>query len=231
MQIRKSEERGHMNYGWLNAKHSFSFGGYYDDLHLGYRDLRVINEDQVAAGEGFPMHPHKNMEILTYILDGKLEHKDSMGNHGIIGTGEVQYMSAGSGVTHSEFNGSDKELVHLLQIWILPEAQGGKPNYGQKNFKREGKLNQFQTIASRDGRDDSIQIRQDAAIYASILEANKTLSFKADSKRHYWVQVARGELKLGDTTLKQGDGVALDGASTLEFATASGSEFLLFDLN
>lgn len=231
MQIRKSEERGHMNHGWLNAKHSFSFGGYYDDRHLGYRDLRVINEDEVAPGEGFPMHPHKSMEILTYILDGKLEHKDSMGNHGIIGPGEVQYMSAGSGVVHSEFNGSTDKLVHLLQIWILPEAQGGKPNYGQKNFKREGKINRFQTIASRDGRDDSIQIRQDATIYASILESGKSLSFKSDPKRHYWVQVARGELKLNDTELKQGDGVALDGVNALEFTTKSGSEFLLFDLN
>lgn len=220
-----------MNHGWLNAKHSFSFGGYYDDRHLGFRDLRVINEDVVAPGEGFPMHPHKSMEILTYILDGKLEHKDSMGNHGVIAPGEVQYMSAGSGVVHSEFNASKSDPVHLLQIWILPSAQGGKPNYGQTSFSREGKLNAFQLLASPDGREGSFQIRQDASITATILEKGKQLEYKASPDRHYWVQVARGDIALNGTQLKQGDGVSLSHVDKLQFSTTQGGEFLLFDLN
>jgi redox-sensitive bicupin YhaK (pirin superfamily) len=230
-QIRKSEDRGTFDHGWLLAKHSFSFAGYYDDRYLGFRDLRVINEDRVAPGEGFPMHPHKSMEILTYILDGKLEHKDSMGNHGIIGPGEVQYMSAGSGVVHSEFNASKTEWVHLLQIWILPSQQGGRPNYGQSNFSRAGKLNQLQKLASADGADGSIQIRQDATIYASILESGRSLELQGATDRHYWVQVAKGDVSVNGVELSAGDGLAVQKIKQLQFQSTNGGEFLLFDLN
>jgi redox-sensitive bicupin YhaK (pirin superfamily) len=231
LQIRKSEDRGHVTHGWLLSKHTFAFGVYYDNRHLGYRDLRVINEDVVEPGEGFPPHPHKSMEILTYVLEGQLEHRDSLHHHGVIGPGEVQYMSAGTGVTHSEFNHSKEEPVHFLQIWIRPEKQEGPPIYGQTAFTREGKLNRFQWIASPDGREGSFQIRQNVTIRASILEAGHKLKAEADPSRFYWVQVARGEVTLNGTKLETGDGASLSRADQLEFSTGEGGEFLLFDLN
>jgi redox-sensitive bicupin YhaK (pirin superfamily) len=231
MNIRRSEERGHADHGWLNAKHTFSFSSYYDDRFIGFRDLRVINEDRVAAHEGFGTHGHKDMEIITYILEGALQHKDSMGNGAVIVPGDVQYMSAGTGVMHSEFNHSQTEEVHLLQIWILPEKRGEKPTYGQKHFDEAARLNQLKLVASKDGRAESIQIRQNISLYASLLDGKKTLELPLAAKRHAWVQVAKGEIEVNGQTLKTGDGVAVSNTENLSFTgVADRSEFLVFDL-
>ncbi len=230
--VRPSEERGPADFGWLKARHSFSFGNYYDPRHMGFRNLRVINEDRVAAGAGFPTHGHRDMEIVTYLLDGELEHKDSMGNGEVIRPGEVQAMSAGTGVLHSEFNPSDSNPTHLLQIWLLPDKQGHTPRYDQKVFAREEKLNQLRLVVSPDGADGSIFIHQDSKIYASILEADKTVALDLAPKRHAWVQVARGQIALGETVLKAGDGAAISDLAKLEIkGIADASEFLVFDLN
>ncbi len=230
--IRPSEERGPADFGWLKARHSFSFGNYYDPRHMGFRNLRVINEDRVAAGAGFPTHGHRDMEIVTYLLDGELEHKDSMGNGEVIRPGEVQAMSAGTGVLHSEFNPSDSNPTHLLQIWLLPDKQGHTPRYDQKVFDRAEKLNQLRLVVSPDGADGSIFIHQDSKIYASILEAGKSVSLDLAPKRHAWVQVARGEVALGESVLKAGDGAAISDLAKLEIkGIADASEFLVFDLN
>ncbi len=230
--IRPSEERGPADFGWLKARHSFSFGNYYDPRHMGFRNLRVINEDRVAAGAGFPTHGHRDMEIVTYLLDGELEHKDSMGNGEVIRPGEVQAMSAGTGVLHSEFNPSDANPTHLLQIWLLPDKQGHTPRYDQKVFSRDEKLNKLRLVVSPDGADDSIFIHQDSKIYASILEAGKSVSLDLAPKRHAWVQVARGEVALGENVLKAGDGAAISDLAKLEIkGLADASEFLVFDLN
>ncbi|MBL8653903.1 MAG: pirin family protein [Alphaproteobacteria bacterium] len=230
--IRPSEERGPADFGWLKARHSFSFGNYYDPRHMGFRNLRVINEDRVAAGAGFPTHGHRDMEIVTYLLDGELEHKDSMGNGEVIRPGEVQAMSAGTGVLHSEFNPSDANPTHLLQIWLLPDKQGHTPRYDQKVFSRDEKLNKLRLVVSPDGADDSIFIHQDSKIYASILEAGKTVALDLAPKRHAWVQVARGEVALGENVLKAGDGAAISDLAKLEIkGIADASEFLVFDLN
>jgi len=230
--IRPSEERGPADFGWLKARHSFSFGNYYDPRHMGFRNLRVINEDRVAAGAGFPTHGHRDMEIVTYLLDGELEHKDSMGNGEVIRPGEVQAMSAGTGVLHSEFNPSDANPTHLLQIWLLPDKQGHTPRYDQKVFGRDEKLNKLRLVVSPDGADDSIVIHQDSKIYASILEAGKSVSLDLAPKRHAWVQVARGEVALGENVLKAGDGAAISDLAKLEIkGIADASEFLVFDLN
>ncbi|MCA0450429.1 MAG: pirin family protein [Proteobacteria bacterium] len=230
--IRPSEERGPADFGWLKARHSFSFGNYYDPRHMGFRNLRVINEDRVAAGAGFPTHGHRDMEIVTYLLDGELEHKDSMGNGEVIRPGEVQAMSAGTGVLHSEFNPSDANPTHLLQIWLLPDKQGHTPRYDQKVFSRDEKLNKLRLVVSPDGADDSIFIHQDSKIYASILEAGKSVSLDLAPKRHAWVQVARGEVALGENVLKAGDGAAISDLAKLEIkGIADASEFLVFDLN
>jgi redox-sensitive bicupin YhaK (pirin superfamily) len=229
--IRKSEDRGHADHGWLNAKHTFSFGGYYDNRFVGFRDLRVINEDQVEADMGFPTHAHKDMEILTYVLEGALQHKDSMGNGSVIRPGDVQYMSAGSGVNHSEFNHSREEPVHLLQIWILPEKRGEIPAYDQKSFSRESRLNQLGLLASKDGRQNSIQIRQDVNLYGSLLDAQKTTSLKLEPKRFAWIQVAQGEIEVNGEVLAAGDGAAIGQTEVLNFkGLAKTSEFLVFDL-
>ena len=229
--IRRSEDRGHADHGWLKAKHSFSFSNYYDDRFLGFRDLRVINEDQVEGGGGFPTHGHKNMEIITYILEGSLEHKDSMGTGSVIKPGDVQYMSAGTGVMHSEFNHSKVEKVHLLQIWILPAHQGATPAYDQKFYSVEKRLNQLALIASESGGEGAIKIRQDAKIYASILESGKALELSLDPKRYAWVQVARGEIEVNGEVLKAGDGLSLSNERSLKILGKDRAEFLIFDLN
>jgi redox-sensitive bicupin YhaK (pirin superfamily) len=230
LKVRRAEERGHADHGWLNSYHTFSFAGYYDPANTGFRSLRVINEDFVLPGEGFGTHPHRDMEILTYVLEGALEHRDSMGNGGVIRPGEVQRMSAGSGITHSEFNASDKEPVHFMQVWILPEQRGITPSYEQRNFDlaSNGKL---RLIASPDADQDSVAIHQDAKVYAGKLEAGASLRHEIAKDRHAWVQVARGEVEVNGTKLRAGDGAAITGEPELRISTnGQGSELLLFDL-
>ncbi len=228
--IRKSEERGHANHGWLDSYHTFSFASYYDPQHMSFRALRVINQDQIAGGKGFGTHPHRDMEIITYMLDGALEHRDSMGNGSIIKVGDVQRMSAGAGITHSEFNPSATETAHLLQIWILPNQQNVTPSYEQISYSREEKLNQLRLITSSDGRDRSVKIYQDANIYASILEAGKSVAYEAKPDRYTWIQVAKGAVTVGSLKLQAGDAVSSDRAEKLEIIAQVDTEFLLFDL-
>ena len=230
LKVRKAEERGHADHGWLNSYHTFSFAGYYDPANTGFRSLRVINEDFVLPGQGFGTHPHRDMEILTYVLEGALEHRDSMGNGGVIRPGEVQRMSAGSGITHSEFNASEKEPVHFVQVWILPEQRGITPSYEQRNFDlaTNGKL---QLIASPDADENSMAIHQDAKVYAGKLDAGASLRHEIAKDRHAWVQVARGEVEVNGTKLRAGDGAAITGEPELRISTnGRGSELLLFDL-
>ena len=228
--IRKSEERGHFNHGWLNTYHTFSFDQYYDPRFMGFRSLRVINEDFVAAARGFPTHGHRDMEIITYVLEGELAHKDSMGNGSIIRPGEVQRMSAGTGVRHSEANPSKDESVHLLQIWILPSEEGIKPSYEQKNFTDDEKLGRLRLVASPDGSDGSVTIHQDARIFASLLDDSQQVTHQLEPNRHAWVQVARGRAEVNGKPLNQGDGAALSNESQLAIAGLEPSEILLFDL-
>ena len=230
--IRPSEERGHANHGWLNTYYTFSFSDYYDPKHMGFRDLRVINEDWISGGKGFGKHPHRDMEILTYVIEGELTHHDSMGRGATLKQSDVQRMSAGTGLVHSEVNQS-KEPVHLLQIWLLPEAEGLKPSYEDRTFSAEEKRDQLRLIASHDGREGSTTINQDASIYASLLDSGKTLELPLQTGRHAWVQLIRGELDVNGTKLTKGDGAAISGESKLRLNSASGNgqaEFLLFDL-
>lgn len=228
--IRKSEERGHFDFGWLNTYHTFSFDQYYDPLHMHFRALRVINEDRVAPGRGFPTHSHRDMEIITYILSGALEHRDSMGNGSIIRPGDVQRMSAGTGVSHSEYNPSETEPVHLLQIWIHPNARNLTPSYEQKSFSEAERRGQLRLVASDNGREGSVTIHQDARLYASILDAGETVSHSFDVNRYGWVQVARGTINLNGVELKQGDGAAISKESEIRIAARDKVEVLLFDL-
>src|SRR5262245_5659987 len=191
--LRKSNNRGHANHGWLDSHHTFSFADYYDPRHMGFRALRVINEDRVAPGAGFPTHPHRDMEIISYVLEGGLEHKDSMGTGSVIRPGDVQRMSAGTGVTHSEYNASKSELVHFLQIWLLPEQRNIKPSYEQKTFSADDKRKKLRLVGSRDGRDGSVTIHQDVDLYATRLEAGEALRHDLKPGRHAWVHVARGQ--------------------------------------
>ncbi len=230
--IRPSDERGHANHGWLDTRYSFSFSDYYDPRHMGFRDLRVINEDRVSAGRGFGKHPHRDMEILTYIIDGELSHRDSMGRGATIKQNDVQRMSAGTGVMHSEVNQS-KAPVHLLQIWLLPEAEGLKPSYEDRTFSLEEKQNRLRLIASHDGRDGSTTINQDASVYASVLDSGKSVELELNPKRHAWVQLISGELDVSGTKLEKGDGAAISGENKLRIASNGGdgpAEFLVFDL-
>ena len=230
--IRPAAERGHANHGWLDTYYSFSFSDYYDPRHMGFRDLRVINEDRIDGGKGFGMHPHRDMEILTYVIDGELSHHDSMGRGATLKSSDVQRMSAGTGVMHSEVNQS-KAPVHLLQIWIMPWAEGLKPGYEDRTFTREEKQNQLRVIASDDGRDNSTTINQDARVYASLLDSGKSVELELAADRHAWVQLVSGQLDVNGTTLKQGDGAAISGESKLKVASTGGNgqaEFLLFDL-
>jgi redox-sensitive bicupin YhaK (pirin superfamily) len=231
--IRKSEDRGRAEHGWLSARHSFSFAEYHDPRFMGFSDLRVINEDRVAPGGGFPTHPHRDMEIVTYILDGALEHKDSMGNSAVIRPGEVQRMTAGTGVRHSEFNASKADPVHLLQIWILPERANLAPGYEQTAFPAAERQGRLRLVASRDGRDGSVTIHQDAALYASLLAAGETVTLKPAEGRKQWLQVARGAVTVNGNPLKQGDAIAMAEEPEITVTgTADGenAEILLFDL-
>jgi redox-sensitive bicupin YhaK (pirin superfamily) len=230
IKIRKSEERGHFDHGWLNTYFTFSFAEYYDPKHVHFRTLRVLNDDRVAPGQGFPTHPHRDMEIVTYVLEGALEHRDSMGTGSVIRPGDVQYMSAGTGVTHSEFNASDKEPVHLLQIWMFPEKQGFKPAYGQKNFSAADKRGQLRLLVSPDGRDGSIQIRQDNELYATVLCKGEAVRHELKPERHAYVQVARGSVKLNGQQLEAGDGAAITAEKAVELTGVDNAEVLLFDL-
>jgi redox-sensitive bicupin YhaK (pirin superfamily) len=228
--IRKSEDRGHFDFGWLDTYHTFSFDQYYDPAHMHWRSLRVINEDRVQAAKGFPTHSHRDMEIITYILSGALEHRDSMGNGSVIRPGDVQRMSAGTGVSHSEFNPSDAEPVHLLQIWILPQSQGLPPSYEEKNFSEEERRGRLRLIASNDGRDGSVTIHQDAQLFATVLDAGQTVVHALAENRYAWLQVARGTISLDEAELKQGDGAAVSKESELTITAHDQAEVLLFDL-
>ncbi len=228
--LRRSEERGKANFGWLDSKHSFSFGHYHDPKHMGFGALRVINQDRVAPAGGFPTHPHSDMEIISYVLDGALEHKDSIGTGSVIRPGDIQRMSAGSGVRHSEFNASKTEPVHFLQIWIIPEKKGLKPSYEQKTFGVDEKRGQLRLIGSRDGREGSITIHQDVDLYASVLKAGETVTHSIPEGRGAWVQVARGGVNVNGTALKAGDGLSISEGGTLTIEGTGDGEVLLFDL-
>ena len=230
IQIRKSNQRGHFDHGWLKTFHTFSFADYHDPEHMGFRALRVINEDWVQPGRGFPTHAHRDMEIVTYVLDGALEHRDSLGTGSTIRPGEVQRMSAGTGVRHSEYNHSKSELVHLLQIWILPERDGAAPEYEQKAFSDAEKRGRLKLVASRDGRDGSVTIHQDASLSATLLEAGEKVEASFAPGRRGWVQVARGAIRLAGKPLGQGDGAAIDGERSIEIVATEPAEVLVFDL-
>jgi redox-sensitive bicupin YhaK (pirin superfamily) len=231
IQIRKSNERGHANHGWLDSFHTFSFADYYDPGFMGFRTLRVINEDVIAKANGFGTHPHRDMEIITYVMRGELEHKDSMGTGSVIRPGDVQRMSAGTGVKHSEFNHSQEKDVHLLQIWILPEANGLKPSYEQKSFPLAEKKNRLRLVASRDSREGSILVQQDADLFASVLDQGKEVLHELKDGRHAWIQVVAGTLDVNGKSLAAGDGAAVANEKLLSFKGKSDTEFLLFDLN
>lgn len=234
MRIRRSAERGHLNFGWLDTYHSFSFGEYYDPAHMNFRSLRVINEDRIAPGAGFPMHPHRDMEIITYVIDGAVAHEDSTGSSGVTRAGEVQRMSAGTGIRHSEFNPSQEQPAHLLQIWLLPDREGHEPGYEQKGFVREQKRGRLLPIAAPNANvtpDGSALIHQDVRVYASILDAGEQLTHQLESGRHAWVQVVRGELLVNGERLETGDGAAISHEPSLRIqANDARSELLVFDL-
>jgi quercetin 2,3-dioxygenase len=230
LKVRRSHERGQAHHGWLESQHSFSFANYYDPNHMGFRHLRVINEDTIAPGQGFGTHPHRDMEIITYVLDGAIAHKDSMGNGSTIRPGDVQRMSAGTGVTHSEFNPAEQAATHMLQIWIEPDTQGILPSYEQKAFPAATKQGQLRLLASRDGRDDSVTVHQDVNLYAALIESTAQITQVLNPDRHYWLQVARGAVQVNGIDLDQGDAIALEAETTLTMIGRSSTEVLLFDL-
>jgi quercetin 2,3-dioxygenase len=228
--IRRSAERGHADHGWLDTYHTFSFSSYHDPRHMGYRVLRVINEDKVEPGQGFGRHGHRDMEILTWILEGALEHQDSMGTRGTIRPGDLQYMSAGTGVLHSEFNASKTERVHLLQIWILPSEQDAEPRYDQKSFADALVPGALVRVASASGRDGAIEVRQDVELFAARLDARHGVRYALAPGRHVWLQVARGDVRLAGRALAAGDGVADESEGDLALEADGAAEILLFDL-
>ncbi len=230
LMLRKSEERGHANHGWLDSYHSFSFADYYDPRFMGFRSLRVINEDRVQPGRGFGMHGHRDMEIITYILEGALEHKDSMGNGSVIRPGDVQRMSAGTGVMHSEFNASHEEIVHLLQIWIEPNIAGIAPGYEEKYFDAASKRGRLRLIASPDGRDGSVVIHQDAVVYAALFDGDDRVAHPHAAGRGAYVHVARGTVTVNGQTLAAGDALQAETADEIVFEQGERAEILLFDL-
>lgn len=227
--VRKSEERGKADHGWLKTYHTFSFAAYFDRNHTKYRSLRVINEDWIRGGEGFGTHPHENMEIITYIIDGELEHKDSMGNGSVIRKGELQRMTAGTGVTHSEFNPSTEE-THLLQIWIYPERADLQPSYEQHDFSALRKPNELTLLASQCGKNESLTVHQDVRLFGGLLEAGQRLDYTITIYRYAWIQVIRGRLEVNGTALKQGDGAAIEDERVILINAQEDAEFLLFDL-
>ncbi len=228
--IRRAEDRGHFDHGWLNTYHTFSFADYHDPEHMGFHSLRVINEDRVQAGQGFGTHPHRDMEIVSYVLEGGLQHRDSMGNGSIIRPGEVQRMSAGTGVTHSEFNASKDELVHFLQIWLLPAKGGIKPGYEQKAFAPKEMAGRLRLVASTDGREGSVTIHTDAVLHAGRFGKGGTCELALASGRHAWVQIARGQARINGQNLRAGDGAALSGEAAVRIEGIEASEVLVFDL-
>lgn len=228
--IRKSEERGHFDHGWLNTYHTFSFADYYDPEFMGFRSLRVINEDRVAPGGGFGTHGHRDMEIVSYVLEGALAHRDNIGQGGVIRPGDVQRMSAGTGVLHSEMNGSKEEPVHFLQIWILPERNGIKPSYEDKHFDEASRRGVLRLIAARGSKDGAVEVNQDVQIYAALLDDGASVTHNFAGNRHGWVQVARGRIELNGQTLSAGDGAAISDEPTITIR-GNGAEVLLFDLN
>ncbi len=230
LQVRKSGDRGHANHGWLDSYHSFSFAGYYDPEQMGFRSLRVINEDRIAPLGGFPTHGHQDMEIITYVLSGALEHKDSLGTGSVIRPGEVQQMSAGTGIKHSEYNPSDQESTHLLQIWIVPNKTGIAPRYAQKTFPIAEQPGQLHLVVTGDGRHGTIPVQQDINLYAGRILAGEAIAPQLDPARYGWLQVARGELLLNDLRLNAGDGIAIGETTDLNLTAITDTEVLLFDL-
>jgi hypothetical protein len=230
IRLRRSDERGLARHGWLESRHTFSFAEYHDPRQMGFRSLRVINEDRVQPGRGFGTHAHRDMEILTYVLEGELEHKDSLGTSSVIRPGEVQRMSAGTGVTHSEYNASSEALVHFLQIWILPRRTGLAPGYEQRAFAPAGRRGRLQRVASSDGREGSVVVHQDASVYLAELGSGERVVHPLAPGRHAWVQVTRGSVMLGSQRLETGDGAAVSDEPRLELAGGETGELLLFDL-
>jgi redox-sensitive bicupin YhaK (pirin superfamily) len=228
--IRNSGERGHFSHGWLDTYHTFSFGDYYDPQHTSFRSLRVMNEDRIAPAMGFPMHGHRDMEIVTYVLSGAIQHQDSLGNGGVLRPGEFQHMTAGRGIRHSEFNPSTSEPVHLYQIWLLPRAEGLAPRYEQTTFDAAGRENRWQLVASPNGAAGSLPIEQDAKIFLGNTAAEEKLAYPIGAGRHAWLQVLRGAVRVGDAKLTVGDGVAISNETSLEIASPEPSELMLFDL-
>ena len=228
--VRRSAERGHFDHGWLETYHTFSFADYIDRKHVGFRSLRVINEDRVAPGQGFGMHPHKDMEILTFVLSGELEHRDNLGNGEVIRPGEVQYMAAGTGILHSEFNPSKTQPVHLMQIWIRPDRNGVEPRYEQRPFPALSDSGALTLLAAPDGRESSIKINQDARMYAASLNEGQRIEHALAEGRGAWVQVLSGALSIDGTRLDAGDGAAITDQKKLNIDAAKQSEILLFDL-
>ncbi|MEM1253574.1 MAG: pirin family protein [Cyanobacteria bacterium P01_H01_bin.21] len=231
MTIRSASERGNANFGWLDSRHTFSFGSYYDPAHMGFSSLRVINEDKVAPGQGFPTHSHRDMEIISYVIDGALEHKDSIGTGSIIRPGDVQRMSAGTGISHSEYNASNDSPVHFLQIWVLPEKSGIQPGYEQTYFSPEEKQGKLRLVGSRDGRDGSVTIHQDLNLYAARLTVDEQVDYTVQPNRAVWLQVVRGGVVLNNQSLNAGDGVAITHTDALTVQGQSeDAEILLFDM-
>jgi len=229
MKIRKSNERGQADHGWLHSEHSFSFGDYFDPQHSSYRSLRVINEDHVSAEQGFGMHPHQNMEIISYVISGSLEHQDSMGNKATLQAGDVQRISAGRGIRHQEYNPSSTAPVHFLQIWIQPESKGTDPSYAEKSFGKM-KSNQLHLIASKTGRESSLSIHQEVDLYVAKLESGKSLTYQTQPHRHLWIQLIEGSLSVNGQFLEAGDGAALSDQEVVTVQAKESSHFLLFDL-
>ena len=228
--IRKSKDRGVGRHGWLTSNHTFSFANYYDPRNMGFRDLRVINEDTVTPGRGFGAHPHDNMEIISMVMEGALAHRDSTGGEGVLRRGEVQRMSAGTGVVHSEFNGSDKEPVHFFQVWIIPERDGITPGYEQKLFPEEDRRGKLRLLVAPGGAEGALDIHQDARLYSAILDANDQVEHPLAAGRGAWIQVARGRIELNGLPLEEGDGAAIEDESLLTISAATPAEILLFDL-
>ena len=230
IRLRPANERGHSNLGWLDSRHSFSFGDYHDPAHVGFRTLRVINDDRIAPGMGFGTHPHHDMEILTWVVEGAIEHRDSMGNGSILKPGEMQRMTAGTGVTHSEFNPSQTEPLRLIQIWIRPETRGLTPSYEERSFPVDERRGELVLLAARDARDGALTIHQDVVLYVARLDADDEVSHALRADRHAWVQVVKGELELGEKTLKEGDGAAISNEAEVGLRARTPSEVLVFDL-